>query len=99
MLKRSGRGYPNIDNFIAMIFLQYGRLGLIYPPEMQKSQDFSCEEYSRLSIERWIGKHPRYEATEIGFKVENQRKKWSTWKTEKRRGTCMEGLSYLYARI
>lgn len=28
MLKRSGRGYPNIDNFITMIYLRCGKLPL-----------------------------------------------------------------------
>ena len=31
MLKRSGRGYPNTDNFIAMIFLRCGKLSLNLP--------------------------------------------------------------------
>lgn len=31
MLKRSGRGYPNIDNFITMIFLRCGKLCLNLP--------------------------------------------------------------------
>ena len=31
MLKRSGRGYPNIDNFITMIYLRCGKLSLNLP--------------------------------------------------------------------
>lgn len=31
MLKRSGRGYPNINNFITMIFLRCGKLSLNLP--------------------------------------------------------------------
>ena len=31
MLKRSGRGYPNTDNFITMIFLRCGKLSLNLP--------------------------------------------------------------------
>jgi transposase len=31
MLKRSGRGYPNIDNFITMVYLRCGKLSLNLP--------------------------------------------------------------------
>ncbi len=35
---------------------------------------FACEEDARLAIERWIGKHPRYDTSQVGYKVVNQRK-------------------------